>query len=57
VDYGRRIDRAMLQALLSEAPAEHVFVCGSNGFVGTVADALVDLGVLPSTILTERYGG
>ncbi|GAA2992023.1 ferredoxin-NADP reductase [Microbacterium terrae] len=34
-----------------------VFVCGSTGFVETVADALVALGHDPSRIRTERFGG
>ena len=33
------------------------FVCGNNSFVGTVADALVELGTAAETIRTERYGG
>ena len=56
--YARRIDEAMLRevlAAMSERPRTS-FVCGNNGFVGTVADALVEIGVPPDTIRTERYG-
>ncbi len=58
VDYDRRIDRGILHAVLhAEVSPQRVFVCGNNGFVGTVTDGLVDLGVEPSAIRTERYGG
>ena len=32
------------------------FVCGSNGFVEAASDLLVELGMGPSTIRTERFG-
>ncbi|MEO7521831.1 MAG: ferredoxin reductase [Gemmatimonas sp.] len=56
--YSRRIDEAMLRELVaarSDRPRTS-FVCGNNGFVGTVADGLVRIGVRPGTIRTERYG-
>ena len=58
-DYGRRIDAAMLTDALALLPAPPAmsFICGSNGFVNTAADALVALGVPADTIRTERYGG
>lgn len=43
-------------ALLPASPAIS-FICGSNGFVNTAADALVGLGIPADTIRTERYGG
>lgn len=57
VDYSRRIDAAMLSDVLAATTPALTFVCGNNGFVGTVADALLDLGVDAATIRTERYGG
>ncbi|MEG6508151.1 FAD-binding oxidoreductase [Methyloligella sp. 2.7D] len=33
------------------------YVCGSNGFVGAMANALVGHGVAPEGIRTERFGG
>ncbi|MGV3707332.1 MAG: ferredoxin reductase [Gemmatimonas sp.] len=58
-DFMRRIDGVIMRDVLSRADAlpAHCFVCGGNGFVGAVADALVDAGVLASRIKTERYGG
>jgi ferredoxin-NADP reductase len=32
------------------------FVCGSNGFVETASGLLVDLGMEPGMIRTERFG-
>ncbi len=57
VDYSRRIDAAILQATLVTLSPQLTFVCGNNRFVGTVADALVELGTAAETIRTERYGG
>jgi ferredoxin-NADP reductase len=57
-DYGRRIDAAMLHdvvAQLSGAPKQ-AFICGSNQFVDSAADATVAAGILSSNIRTERYG-
>ena len=54
-----RIDRSLLAdtlPLLQSTP-KLVFVCGANAFVETATDALLALGVSPSTIRTERYGG
>lgn len=58
-DYGRRIDAAMLAEALALLPVPPTmsFICGSNGFVNTAADALVALGIPAETIRTERYGG
>lgn len=55
---GRRIDRVMIDtAMECLGMPRHVFVCGGNAFVGTVADLLVDAGVRPGVIRTERFGG
>ncbi|GEO99223.1 FAD-binding oxidoreductase [Methylobacterium haplocladii] len=55
---GRRIDRVMIETALDHVgKPRHVFVCGSNGFVGSVSDLLVDAAVKPGIIRTERFGG
>jgi ferredoxin-NADP reductase len=38
------------------AGAELAFVCGSNGFVETASELLLDLGMEPTAIRTERFG-
>jgi ferredoxin-NADP reductase len=58
-DLARRIDRASLRDVLAawgQAP-RHVYVGGANRFVETMAQALVDEGVDPAIVRTERYGG
>jgi len=53
-----RIDQAVLaRAVGSLGGGGHVFVCGSNPFVEAIAGHLLDLGVAPGRIRTERYGG
>ena len=53
-----RIDRALLARTLAQSmPPFRTFVCGSNAFVETVTQALLDLNVAPDRIRTERYGG
>ena len=55
--HSRRIDRAMLEEVLGklrEPPLS--YVCGPTPFVETVADALVEAGVLPERVRTERFG-
>ena len=39
------------------AGARLAFVCGSNGFVETASGLLLELGMDPATIRTERFGG
>jgi len=57
-DYGRRIDRAMMQDIVAATPANaDIFVCGSNGFVEAAAQGLIEAGIAAGTIRTERYGG
>ncbi len=55
---GRRIDRALVDEALRRLPGvpARTFVCGSNNFVGAVADLLVDAGLPSQTIRTERFG-
>lgn len=55
--YARRIDRAMLREVA--APPGNgvlVYVCGPTLLVEAVAQALVELGVPPTRVLTERFG-
>ena len=55
---GRRVDRVMIETALDHVGTpRHVFVCGGNAFVGSVADLLIDAGVKPGIIRTERFGG
>ena len=57
-DQGRRVDAATIgEALARLGPPRHAYLCGSNAFVSTVADLLVDAGVAPPSIRTERFGG
>ena len=54
---GRRVDRVMVETALDHlGTPRHVFVCGGNAFVGAVSDLLVDAGVRPGTVHTERFG-
>lgn len=57
-DYVRRADDAMLRDVvgLMPTPPALCFVCGNNGFVNTVASALVAIGIDAARIRTERYG-
>jgi ferredoxin-NADP reductase len=53
-----RIDRALLaRALERSAPPFRTFVCGSNAFVESATQRLLDLGIEAAQIRTERYGG
>ena len=53
-----RLDAAfLLEALQSLGSNPLVYVCGSNGFVETVTPALLQHGVPPGDIRTERFGG
>ncbi|MEW6767016.1 MAG: FAD-binding oxidoreductase [Pseudomonadota bacterium] len=57
-DYERRIDDAMIAAVLAKLPSApaQAFVCGSNPFVEMAAHGLMDNGLSPKIIRTERYG-
>ena len=55
--HSRRIDRPMLEetlGMLGEPPLS--YVCGPTPFVEAVADALVEAGVRPEHVRTERFG-
>jgi ferredoxin-NADP reductase len=55
--YKRRIDRSMLTDVLSQfASHPNCFVCGPTMLVELVANTLVDIGLPPHTIRTERFG-
>lgn len=58
-DYSRRVDAAIVRDALGRLAAapSGVFVCGSNPFVETAAQAVLELGVPANLVRTERYGG
>ena len=49
-----RVDRALIESAL--LPMATAFVCGSNGFVEAASRLLLDAGVEPGRIRTERFG-
>jgi ferredoxin-NADP reductase len=57
-DFARRIDPAMIAAVLGKLPAASAlaYVCGANAFVTAAADALIAAGMAADRIKTERYG-
>jgi len=55
--YGRRIDRAMLaEAIAAAGSPPLVYICGPTLLVEAAANALVELGVPPPQVRTERFG-
>jgi ferredoxin-NADP reductase len=59
VDFERRLDRALVAELIglwAHTPGP-VYVCGSNAFVEAATGALLDEGLAPAQIRTERFGG
>ena len=55
--YTRRVDRELLAEIgwpATESPL--AYVCGPTGFVEAVASALVESGLSPSRVKTERFG-
>lgn len=55
--HGRRVDAAMIREALERlGTPRHVFVCGANPFVEAVSELLLDAGLAPATIRTERFG-
>jgi ferredoxin-NADP reductase len=58
-DFGRRVDVRLLEDTLTRlgAAPRLTFACGSNPFVEAVTSHLLDLGLNPTTIRTERFGG
>jgi ferredoxin-NADP reductase len=55
--YDRRIDRPMLAEAIAVAGAQPlVYICGPTLLVESAANALVELGVPPAQVRTERFG-
>ena len=55
---GRRVDRVMIDTAIDcLGMPRHAFVCGGNAFVETISDLLIDAGVRPGVVRTERFGG
>jgi ferredoxin-NADP reductase len=55
--YDRRIDRAMLAEAIAAAGTQPlVYICGPTLLVEAAANGLVELGVPPSQVRTERFG-
>ena len=55
--YDRRIDRPMLaEALAAAGVAPLVYICGPTLLVEAAANGLVELGVPPAQVRTERFG-
>jgi ferredoxin-NADP reductase len=55
--YGRRVDRVMLAEVASPlGNRARAFMCGPTAFVEAVATALLDSGIPPARIKTERFG-
>ena len=58
LDFSRRLDMKIIAELLQRLPANPsiAFICGSNAFVEGAAQGLIDAGLPPPLIRTERYG-
>jgi ferredoxin-NADP reductase len=58
-DFSRRIDAQLASELLASLPAlpGRVFVCGSNPFVEAATRSVIEAGINPAIVRTERYGG
>jgi ferredoxin-NADP reductase len=58
-DHGRRIDAVLLAGILHAwgQAATRTYICGSNPFVESIASVLVQAGMAPERIRTERFGG
>jgi ferredoxin-NADP reductase len=55
--YARRIDERMLADVLEPlGTGAHAYVCGPTALVETTANALVQLGLPPDRVRTERFG-
>jgi ferredoxin-NADP reductase len=55
--YDRRIDRAMLAEAIAAAGAQPLaYICGPTLLVEAAANGLVELGVPPAQVRTERFG-
>ena len=55
--YSRRIDMRMLAEVLEgTGRMAQAFVCGPTPLVESVAESLVNIGLAPSQVKTERFG-
>ena len=55
--YARRIDRPMLaEAIAASGPRPLAYICGPTLLVEAAANGLVELGVPPAQVRTERFG-
>ncbi len=55
--YDRRIDRPMMsEAIAAAGPDPLVYICGPTLLVEAAANGLVELGVPPAQVRTERFG-
>jgi ferredoxin-NADP reductase len=55
--YARRIDAQMLREVLASIPSVPLtYVCGPTRLVESVADGLVQIGIPPERVRTERFG-
>lgn len=54
-DYHRRVDKAVLSECLGATIPARAYLCGPPAMVESVVAALVDLGVDPGVITTEKY--
>jgi ferredoxin-NADP reductase len=55
--YSRRVDPQMLEEVVAQIGGSvNSYVCGPIPFVEAVADGLVDLGLAPEKVRTERFG-
>lgn len=55
--YDRRIDRAMLrEAIAASGSSPLVYICGPTLLVEAAANGLVEIGVPPARVRTERFG-
>ena len=55
--FARRIDQRMLVEVLEPIGiSARAYVCGPTALVETVANALVNLGMPPDRVRTERFG-
>lgn len=58
IDFSRRLDMPIIAELLQRLPANpaRAFLCGANRFVEQAAQGLIDAGLPPPHIRTERFG-
>lgn len=51
-----RIDKSLLEELVSEVPKRHIFICGSMAFAKSMKELLIEMGAQPDLIKMEAYG-